>query len=225
MRTLIAAPPEQWRWPRWPRFQPAEWCFPKRPAIQPAPQTNFSSDSRPAAFGTKGQRYFTGFACYPLQSIFQHHLLFGLGQDDARAVARGHGLLQGLQAARFPGSEARRDCSDAWRAMRCQRSTRFCAALARWASVRCATTGMIRLAPSSTHFSMAHSMRSNLKMERTRVRLGLRDTNNFAKFKLDPIVRDAGDTAAADKVTGRDIKFLPDSSAKDLREMPGVRTD
>ena len=51
------------------------------------------------------------------------------------------------------------------------------------------------------------------------------DANNFAELKLDPIVRDTGNTAAADKVTGRDVKFLPDPSAKDLREMPGVRTD
>ena len=63
-------------------------------------------------------------------------------------------------------------------------------------------------------------------MERTRVRLGVRiGRNDFAELELDPVVRDAADATAADAVTGGDVKFLPDPSAKYLREMLGVRTD
>ncbi len=110
--------------------------------------------------------------------------------------------------------------------MRCHRSTRFCAALTRWASVRCAATGMIRLTPNSTPFSMAHSMRSNLKMERRGIKRGAgRGRNNVAELKLDPVAGDAYDTTAADAFPGRDVELLPNPSAKHLREMLGMRAD
>ena len=63
------------------------------------------------------------------------------------------------------GTDTRLDCSDAWLTSRRQRPTRFAAELARCFSVRPASTGIILATPSSVHFSIAHSMRSNLKME------------------------------------------------------------
>ena len=110
--------------------------------------------------------------------------------------------------------------------IRCQRSTRFAAAFARWVSVRCATTGTIRLAPSSTHFSIAHSMRSNLKMERSNGQVGLGSGgNDFAQFEFDPAVGDADDATAADAFDSCDVEFLPDACAKHVSKMLGVRTD
>ena len=71
---------------------------------------------------------------------------------------------------------ARRDCSAACSASRFQRSARFTDAEARCVSVRRAITGTIFETPSSVAFSIAHSMRSNLKMESSRVMRGVEDT-------------------------------------------------
>ncbi len=49
--------------------------------------------------------------------------------------------------------------------------------------------------------------------------------NDFAELELDSIVRDAGDATAADALTRCDVKFLPDPSAKHLREVLGVCAD
>jgi hypothetical protein len=69
-------------------------------------------------------------------------------------------------------------------------------------------------------------MRSNLKMERDNGQSGSRIyRNDLAELELDSIVRDAGDATAADAPTGGDVKLLPDLSAKDMGEMPGVRAD
>ena len=63
-------------------------------------------------------------------------------------------------------------------------------------------------------------------MESRRVRVGTAGgRNDFAELELDPVVGDADDTTAADVVSGGDIEFLPDASAKHLREMVGVGTD
>src|SRR5580692_3495176 len=67
------------------------------------------------------------------------------------------------------GGAARRDCCEASRAIRRQRSTRFPAASARCFSVRRAMTGTIVATFSSVHFSIAHSMRSNLKIANSNV--------------------------------------------------------
>jgi hypothetical protein len=69
-----------------------------------------------------------------------------------------------LAGATISGGEARRDCSAACLARRCQRSRRLAEAAARCESVRLAITGTIRETPSSVHFSIAHSMRSNLNI-------------------------------------------------------------
>ena len=73
-----------------------------------------------------------------------------------------------LKGSVISGGLVRRDCSDASRAMRRQRSTRFSAAIARCFSVRRAITGTIVVTFSSVHFSIAHSMRSNLKIASNR---------------------------------------------------------
>jgi hypothetical protein len=55
---------------------------------------------------------------------------------------------------------------------------------------------------------------------------GLRSCgNNLAELKLHPVTGDAYDPTAADAVSGRDVEFLPDSSAKHLRKVLGMRSD
>ena len=75
-------------------------------------------------------------------------------------------------AAEISGGRARRDCSDASRAIRRQRSTRLPAAAARCASVRRATSGTMPATPNSVSFSIAHSMRSNFITESNTVICG-----------------------------------------------------
>jgi hypothetical protein len=103
-----------------------------------------------------------------LHHVAQQSLFFRFRQHNPQSHLKIQ-CLQSLIGAAISGGAARRDCSDACRAMRCQRSTRFAEAAARCESVRRAITGTIRETPSSVHFSIAHSMRSNLNTARTRV--------------------------------------------------------
>src|ERR1700690_3384347 len=49
--------------------------------------------------------------------------------------------------------------------------------------------------------------------------------DNFAKFKLDPAIRDACDATTANAFPGRDIELLPHPATKHLREVLGMSTD
>ena len=174
-RDLIAVRPEQWRSPQLPRFQRAGWWFPKRPQssrrfrITSAPiRSSHLRDRRPALSHLR--RLF-------LQSIFQQSSVLRI--RPGRSACRSHSVTAVCRVDR------RRD-------FRNRGPPRLLRRLARDAlpalhpllrspardGPRCAARppGTIRTAPSSTHFSMAHSMRSNLKMERTRVRLGIDGT-------------------------------------------------
>jgi hypothetical protein len=51
-----------------------------------------------------------------------------------------------------------------------------------------------------------------------------RGWDDVAQVELDPVICDAGDATAADAVTRSDIKFLPDTSAQGLRQVPGMCT-
>ncbi len=50
-----------------------------------------------------------------------------------------------------------------------------------------------------------------------------RGRNDIAELKLDSVAGDAYDTAAADVFPSRDVEFLPNPSAKHLREVLGMR--
>ena len=69
-------------------------------------------------------------------------------------------------------------------------------------------------------------MRSNLKMDSTRVRpeagaAGITSPSSNSTR----LVGDVDDAAAADALTSGDVKFLPNPAAKHLREMLGVAPD
>ena len=163
--------------------------LPKDAAIQPAPRKSFSSDSVQPPSGPKASDDLARRGAR-LQGIFQHHLFFGFSQHDASAGRRSLSAPLSLQAGQISGARG------SPRLLRCLAGDALPALhallrqLGEMGSVRCAITGTMRATPSSTHFSIAHSMRSNLKMERTRVRLGTGcGRNDFAEFELDPIRR------------------------------------
>ena len=90
----------------------------------------------------------------------------------------------------------RRACFDASSAIRRHRSTRLAAACARCFSLRRAITGTMHSAPSSVAFSIAHSMRSNLKTESSSV-TGERGISLHFGDQVEPnrIARDSRDHA------------------------------
>ena len=73
------------------------------------------------------------------------------------------------------------------------------------------------------HFSIAHSMRSNLKMASSKSEIEWRSRGHFfAKFELDPAVRDGYDASAADHGVGGDIEFLANAGAQNADQVIGV---
>ena len=128
--------------------------------------------------------------------------------------------------AAISGGAAHRDCSAACSAIRCQRWWRFCAAEARCVSVRRAMTGMMRATPISVHFSIAHSMRSNLKMARTRVTWGAGRTacslprvNSTRSPEIEVIFPRRTESPVATS------NVLPDLSAQNASQMQSMLAD
>ena len=107
--------------------------------------------------------------------------------------------------------------------MRRQRSTRFSAASARCFSVRRAMTGTIVVTFSSVHFSIAHSMRSNLKTASSKV-IGTTAfaRNFFAESELHAVIGDAGDGGAPNLIAARYLELLAHARAQSSRQMRGV---
>ena len=159
-------------------------------------------------------------------TLFQQQgSLFRFCQHDPPVCCR-FNASESLTGSAISGGDARRDCSEAWRAIRCQRSTRFVAAAARWESVRCAITGAIREMPSSVHFSIAHSMRSNLNTARSRVistkaagEISSANSNSTRAFST------TGYSSAAHRLAGGNIEILPQAGAEHADKMIGVLTD
>ena len=208
------------RWQRSPRSRLAGSCRPSEAAIHPDSRNHCSSSSVHPPSGPTASTASDGRR---LQNVAQAsvHLRIRRAQCAAwpRQPRQDIGLASSfsLTGAAISGGAARRDCSDACRAMRCQRSWRFPAAAARWASVRRAMTGMIRATPISVHFSIAHSMRSNLKMARTRVTCGAgrrspsllrRARTQRDRSEIEVIV------PAANGVAGSNVEFLPNFGAQ-----------
>ena len=115
----------------------AQDCVPQRGLDPAGPEKQLHLRVRPAPLGTKGQSDSVGFRDIGfLERSFKASYI--CSSDSARTTrAPVPCVTASLNYRRgdFTG-EARRDCSDACRAMRCQRSTRFVAAAARCASVR-----------------------------------------------------------------------------------------
>src|SRR5581483_3404141 len=84
---------------------------------------------------------------------------------------------------------------------------------------------MKRPTPSSVHFSMAHSMRSNLKMERAKVRFATGTTESSPQGEFDALIFDFRDCAAAHYAVYGNIELLTHSGPQDPRKMFGVGSD
>ena len=92
--------------------------------------------------------------------------------------------------------------------------------------MRRAITGTIRETPSSVHFSIAHSMRSNLKIARTRVISASSARGNlFAQLELDAVVAYGCDSSAAHGFAGGDVELLSDASAEHAHQMIRMLAD
>ena len=125
-----------------------------------------------------------------------------------------------LTGSAISGGATRRDCSEASRAMRRQRSTRFAAAKARCFSVRRAITGTIVVTFNSVHFSIAHSMRSNLNTANSSVIGAAATSRDFlAKHELHPLLRDTGHGCAPHYLAARHFKLLPHARPQRARQM------
>ena len=121
------------------------------------------------------------------------------------------------------GRSLRRDCLAASRARRRQRSARFAAAWARCLSVRSATIGTIRPQPSSTAFSMAHSIRSNLKTLSSRVTGSCGCRFQFAKeCEVDAVAIDGCDAGEPGAAAGDNVKLHAWLGAEHTAEMLGL---
>ena len=109
--------------------------------------------------------------------------------------------------------------------MRRQRSTRLSAASARCFSVRRAITGTIDVTFSSVHFSIAHSMRSNLNTASSSViGVAVAGGNFFTERELHALVADSGHGGVPHLVAADHFELLSHARPQGARQMSGVLT-